>query len=1391
MGMDASVIADHPAFVFGAYLSALAPLAIIYALDLVSEKWKSVKDTRRAGYFILLFSIPSLFFLFIYIHFQRRASDYKEMAAATSAAVYAVLHLSRTIWGLIQLSAFQKWNENALLRLKWLGYDVLGYKETTKKQNRRCRDSCTFKHKESSEYFEGNMEEKYHETQSESVGTSAEAVRNVRFASSEEESTAESISSSLSGSFHQRTTQLLRRAKRRVSRFRKAGMNIFCYERKVEDSICENCQILGQAEDTINNEMVVNSSLIDNEFAHAELPCQLDFWPFIEEVRKQKMKIWNIWVSDFLKCKFPEECTVQWIVAFLSRFGSAWLIDSKNTKAQQDLAILSALHVTHQVPVDTKDIETRYEHESVLPPGHSFSVNRREIQSSSLEINQEVRDALPYKMRAGREIKRMDFAAYESNIRDAIASWHTVSVNKLEKKEREAVSKIEPYQAAMFAKLISGNSRNKISLEKIDDDVVPDFAFQNFNMQLGNRHTVSKNILEYLPFRKEFASVLLWNGDSRNRFLLQGSVHIDNWLALEIGHKQKILFSTTTRAFRIRPCASDIITFQKELELHRLQNDLATAINVEQIYSFHQSRFLGCVIESVRSLLARWIYEYDSNSNEIDQWSPWLSSNKMEFFCSQQLCDALKKQASGQVPCSAEESRNIDMRILWEIQSFLHEKISNLINQGDEIESMPRCTYIIMLFILGFPSIIVQKVPYAPESSSDEDTSSLEMKDIHAFRISAVEGPQNINIHLNCDPMTGASQIYLLSESETTPFQFKWQDWKDAFNGRILAQTEWRESKLFFKNEKFRKETVCARISDPVITVYKKSLHLDFDLAYWSGWPPFLCNISRFEVRASDELRLFESYEMILENAQNIAERLETAMDILRDSGKVRESGHSLYSEAGVVREAGNKKQWEVILLRCISEYAHSDALDDAVSHVFGGGALDKSSLLSAIYDGIGVYLKQRPRDSIVSYKLFDLEKVAEYCSQIYHLPSGNPETLALFLKGLAYFYCKQFHEGIDERCIDAFESGLFHRSDCSFYLAMSYYRLHQMNGNVEYKNMASKFVRSYKSDGIFKTSMAYLLERGSFSGKHCKRLRDLCDYFKSWIDADYLKDLFYFLFLEPGALGILKRSPSTEQFISSHQCSDEISSAYGIYQDTSRAVKMYKTAIKMYKSMSLRDFLEDQNPCNFGGDASNRLAMMYHRGLENCHEPYSGRLKALSSTEPATKAEKLYLEAIEMSNVDAVCNLGVLYMEYSDGAQNVFRAAEKLEHAIDKLCTTAMNNMAILLENGKIGRNDSRRSKELYEKAIRVDKNPIAEYNFGVFLKFGDESFRNIRRGNMLLDDIIRRDDISHLPILTAQASAARERVIEATESVEDLPTLIDEVQDCLGYIKIVNELG
>eukprot|EP00171_Calliarthron_tuberculosum_P017177 IDg17177t1 len=120
-------LAGHPGIVFGAYIAAFLPLTVIYALDFISPKWKSIRETRNDGIVYLISSILPLAFVIFYIHLQKLAKDYKEMATAKTAAMFCSVHIMRTIWGFMQLHLFKEWCIEALHCLMRMGYEAPVY----------------------------------------------------------------------------------------------------------------------------------------------------------------------------------------------------------------------------------------------------------------------------------------------------------------------------------------------------------------------------------------------------------------------------------------------------------------------------------------------------------------------------------------------------------------------------------------------------------------------------------------------------------------------------------------------------------------------------------------------------------------------------------------------------------------------------------------------------------------------------------------------------------------------------------------------------------------------------------------------------------------------------------------------------------------------------------------------------------------------------------------------------------------------------------------------------------------------------------------------------------------------------------------------------------------
>ena len=108
------VIADYWVTILTAYSLGFVPWAFLVLFDFISPKWKSIRRTRHFGYLHAITAIIPMMVVIVYAYFQGTSGDYKEMMTAVAAIVVTIYHLTRTVWGLVQLHAFRSWCTRAM-----------------------------------------------------------------------------------------------------------------------------------------------------------------------------------------------------------------------------------------------------------------------------------------------------------------------------------------------------------------------------------------------------------------------------------------------------------------------------------------------------------------------------------------------------------------------------------------------------------------------------------------------------------------------------------------------------------------------------------------------------------------------------------------------------------------------------------------------------------------------------------------------------------------------------------------------------------------------------------------------------------------------------------------------------------------------------------------------------------------------------------------------------------------------------------------------------------------------------------------------------------------------------------------------------------------------------
>ena len=102
-------IANNTYFVLNAYFFAFFPWAVMHVIDFISEKCRTVRQTRKLAHTNMLLSMFPCFSVEVYTEAQRQNNNSKELGAATAALMFNVVQLLRTLMGNMQLEAFVTW----------------------------------------------------------------------------------------------------------------------------------------------------------------------------------------------------------------------------------------------------------------------------------------------------------------------------------------------------------------------------------------------------------------------------------------------------------------------------------------------------------------------------------------------------------------------------------------------------------------------------------------------------------------------------------------------------------------------------------------------------------------------------------------------------------------------------------------------------------------------------------------------------------------------------------------------------------------------------------------------------------------------------------------------------------------------------------------------------------------------------------------------------------------------------------------------------------------------------------------------------------------------------------------------------------------------------------
>lgn len=853
--------------VTGVYLAVLLPWAFLYYHDFISERWCTIRRTFSNGIIhIIVITIPMPFIIYYIILQQELADpDFKEMYAAITALVLSVYHLARTIWGLIQLHHFRRWAINAAIALETASYKCalnVSYPDLSRID--LTDDSFTLLH-------ESKLFDKF-------VGKNV--FRPFKFA------------------IDYLRRHFLIRIRPSSDIEQPSDPTVSTSEPRCQaHDLPDHHQVDRSRIASIIDKMMVNSSIVDNEFTGSSAP-------YISINRRGE-----------LRPRKPEILFVRWAIAYLSQFGKQWLQDSKSTPFASD-SWESRRHLLATEVWGTSVLRMETECMSQTVPSYttgnkgqkSFLSPHRWSHLLNLKDDQlfNMNDVLRKCFMTG---KGLPYECPLLQTEDDPLPPQNLYIPLI----KEACSHVPfhlfdfvdtmtPSQIEWFAIFISvgewcgcsphlsssqdiakpENFELRRPRQRLKPSDAPIRLLQN---QLGLVDPPTLKQCAY-PFNRGYGKQL-WD----NRGILQVSARVDNWLSLAMGHQLQFLlnhrkekgrdddnslFATipglphdlqvqARRAElekseecddegeaeqdiakkRVKLLSSRrskcIFEYHKSLENNRLRYQLAD-LDTRHFHLEQGLSFMGCVAESVRSEIAEFCYQ--EKDGKADSWFPEIPETNVSIIISLQLSNCLRKIMMAGCSRSPDSfDSTIQERLLWECQNGIHEQLQ-LFPSRSEYGTQKRIEAM-MLLLMGFPTI---QVEHSQDAIVFKDNSLGHV----FFKICPTAGPQPLEVLVKGSPDNATLDLRIvvahdqLREVRNIHSIFRWQDWRDAFEGRLSGKREWhrkhymRHTRLHHTSKKISCGIISRRISHD---------NPDRMVIVWEGWWPFRVGMALFELK--------------------------------------------------------------------------------------------------------------------------------------------------------------------------------------------------------------------------------------------------------------------------------------------------------------------------------------------------------------------------------------------------------------------------------------------------------------------------------------------------------------------------------------------------------------
>ncbi|KAI0566315.1 hypothetical protein FGB62_10g15 [Gracilaria domingensis] len=598
--------------------------------------------------------------------------------------------------------------------------------------------------------------------------------------------------------------------------------------------------------------MLVNSSVLDNEFFESDIPFELN-----AAALRHPMKWFSSNKRLFLPRYFSDSC-LRYMLTFLAQYGRKWLEDSHTFMAKPEMenGFLTGNFLQLATLLASENSSNLPKHEKNW--GRTWSRILKSREESMSYVTDEISEQLqmPFGFKSGKAIETdheysawssdddrlrlfgISFKRYESKIKRLIDSLPPGLFEKDDPKGVEIIQNICSLDLENFLLFLQINPvepLDTVKCTKLTSSVADDGGE---HMETKEDCSMNGNVITSRSLPNPYVTAT--RAKTRNFVLLGEKIgphfhripstcietefmlHLENLSAISHRifinaiHSEKIdwdaylkqfgLHRSVSRFFKTRNYIPKCVSQLRYWDRFGLPECIPPALGARRLITHRPNvdgiRFIGYVVEIVRTRLAKWTASAQASELHRGSWTTKIPQEWSMAFRARSdlsiLCREFEEQKDVlHISIQPEQGRSLSRddllqrNLKWTCsEQVLWECQKHILEliSDDQREYGPQNVELILLFLLGFPMLNVQDLGGVNRLTRIVVDSQLT---VEASLIG--KSPNDVRIEIRIR----THRDYPALESGD-PVQFRWKDWIHEFEGcmKVLSMNfEWNDLK--------------------------------------------------------------------------------------------------------------------------------------------------------------------------------------------------------------------------------------------------------------------------------------------------------------------------------------------------------------------------------------------------------------------------------------------------------------------------------------------------------------------------------------------------------------------------------------------------------------------